>query len=90
MKLKKNYGIDNYAETDIVSVWNQKSEESGFPGGSVVRNLPASVGDMGLIPGWGISLGEEYDNPLQYSFLGNLIDRGAQWATIHVFTKRAG
>ena len=48
---------------DIVSVWDQKSEESGFPGGSVVRNLPASVGDMGLIPGWGISLGED-DNPL--------------------------
>jgi len=27
----------------------------GFPGGSVVKNLPASVGDVGSIPGWGRS-----------------------------------
>ena len=29
----------------------QKSGQRGFPGGSVVRNLPANAGDMGLIPG---------------------------------------
>ena len=43
----------------------------GFPGGSVVKNLPANVGDMGLISGLGRSLGEGNGNPFQYSCLGN-------------------
>ena len=33
-----------------------KSIETGFPGGSVVKNPPANAGDMGLIPGSGRSL----------------------------------
>ena len=32
--------------------------EMGFPGGSVVKNLPASAGDAGSIPGLGRSPGE--------------------------------
>ena len=55
----------------------------GFPGGSVVKNLPANIGDMGLIPGLGRSPGEGNGNPLQYSCLGNSMDRGAWWATVH-------
>ena len=47
-----------------------------FPGGSVVKNPPASVGDAGLIPGWGRSPGVGNGNPLQYSCLGNPMDRG--------------
>ena len=31
----------------------------GFPHGSVIKNLPAGVGDMGLIPGLGDPLGKE-------------------------------
>ena len=38
-----------------------------FPGGSVVKNLPANAGDSGSIPGPGRSLGEGKDNSLQYS-----------------------
>ena len=56
------------------------------PGGSVVKNLPANAGDAGdtgSIPGLEISPGERNDNPLQYSCLGNPMDRGAWWATIH-------
>ena len=49
----------------------------GFPGGSVVKNSPASVGDMSSIPEWGRFPGKGNDNPLQYSCLGNLMDRGA-------------
>ena len=49
----------------------------GFPGGSVVKNLPANAGDAGSIPGLGGSPGEGRGNPLQYSCLGNAIDRGA-------------
>ena len=59
----------------------------GFPGGSVVKNLPANAGDMGLIPDLGISPGEGNGNPLQYSCLGNPMDRGAWWATLYVVTK---
>ena len=49
----------------------------GFPGGSVVKNLPANAGDMGSIPGSGRSLEEGNGNPLQYSCLDNPMDRGA-------------
>ena len=38
----------------------------GFPGVSVVKNLPASAGDMSSISGLGRSSGEEDGNPLQY------------------------
>ena len=41
----------------------------GFPGGSVVKNLPVSAGDVGLILGSGRSPGEGNSNPLQYSCL---------------------
>ena len=48
----------------------------GFPGGSVVKNPPANVGDAGLIPVSGRFPGEGNGNPLQYSCLGNPMDRG--------------
>ena len=53
----------------------------GFPGGSVVKNPPASARDSGLIPGSGRSPGEGNSNPLQYSYLKNPMDRGA-WRAI--------
>ena len=62
----------------------------GFPGGSVVKNLPANAGDtadVGLIPGMGRSPGGGNGNPLQYSCLGNPMDRGAWWATVHEVAK---
>ena len=58
----------------------------GFPGGSVAENLPGSAGDIGdegLIPGSGRSPGEGNGNPLQYSCLGNPMDRGARPVTVH-------
>ena len=56
-------------------------------GGSVVKNPPASAGDMGSIPGSGRSPGTGHGNPLQYSCLGNPMDRGAWWAAAHGVTK---
>ena len=41
----------------MVGIW-------GFPGGSVVKNLPANAGDTASIPGWVRSHGEENGNPL--------------------------
>ena len=55
----------------------------GFPGGSVVKNLPANAEDVGLILGWGRSPGERNDNPLQYNCLENPMDRGTWQATVH-------
>ena len=54
----------------------------GFPGGSVVKNLTANAGVWGLIPGWGGSPVVGNGNPLQYSCLGNPMDRGALQATV--------
>ena len=54
----------------------------GFYGGTMVKNRPASVGDVGSIPLSGRSLGGR-NNRLQYSCLGNPMDRGAWWATVH-------
>ena len=55
----------------------------GFPGGSVVKKLPANARDVGLIPGLGRSPGGGNGNPLQYSHLENLMDRGAWQDTVH-------
>ena len=55
----------------------------GFPGGSAVKNLPANAGDGGLILGSGRAPGEGNGNPLQYSCLGNTMDRTAWRATVH-------
>ena len=63
-----------------------------FPDGSVVKNLPASAGDagdLGLIPGSGRSPGVGNGNPLQYSCLGNHMDRGAWQAAVHRVTKES-
>ena len=46
-------------------------------------------GDMASIPGLGRSPGEGNGNPLQYSCLGNLMDRGAWWATVHRVAKES-
>ena len=56
---------------------------AGFPGGSVVKNPHANSGDAGSIPGSGRFPGEGNSNPLQYSCLGNAINRGAWRATVH-------
>ena len=59
----------------------------GIPGGLVVKNLPASTGDLGSISGLGRSLGGGNGNSLQYSCLGNLMDRGAWQATVYGVTE---
>ena len=48
----------------------------------MVKILPADAGDTGLMPGSGRLPGEGNGNPLQYSCLGNPINRGAWWATV--------
>ena len=62
----------------------------GFPGRSVVKNLPANAGDSdnaSSIPGSGRSPGGGNGNPLQYSCLENPMDRGAWKAAVHGVAK---
>ena len=52
----------------------------------VVKNQPANAGDSRdacSIPGSGISPGEGHGNPVQYSCLGNPMNRGAWWVTVY-------
>ena len=51
---------------------------------------PANAGDLGSIPGLGRFPGEGNSNPLQFSWLGNPMDRGAWWATICGVAKELG
>ena len=48
-----------------------------------VKTVPANAGDRSLIPGSGRSPGGGNGNPLQYSCLGNTMDRGDWWTTVH-------
>ena len=59
----------------------------GFPGGSDGKESACNAGDLGLITGLGRSPGGGHGNPLQYSCLENLMDRGDWWATVHGVTK---
>ena len=56
----------------------------------MVKNQPDNAGDardVGSIPGSGKAPGERNGNPLQYSFLGNSVHRGAWQATVHGVAK---
>ena len=83
-----------------VPVWNTQNQVTldnvlssgicthmGFPGTSVVKNLPANVGDSGSIPGLGRCPGEENGNSLWYSCLENPLDRGTWQATVRGIPK---
>ena len=66
----------------IIIIYNNKTSQVAL----VVKNLPADAGDTadpGLTPGSVRSPGVGNSNPLQYSCLGNSMDRGSWWATIH-------
>ena len=54
-----------------------------FPGGSMVKNLPANAEDASLIPGLHRSSGEGNGKPLQYSCLRNPTDRGVWLMTVY-------
>ena len=66
---------------------NVSGSKAGFPGGSVVKNLPVHAGGVGSITGLERSLEEETRKPLQHSCLENPMDRVARQATVHRVTK---
>ena len=78
----KLYTLDGWLVWCVDYVWGVSAQ--GFPDGSVVKNLPANTGDtrdVGLIPGGG------HGTLLQYSCLGNPMDRGAWWAKVQGVTR---
>ena len=62
-------------------------EAMGFLGGSDDKESDCNAGDLGSIPGSGRFPGEGNGNPLQYSCLGNPMDRGAWWAPVQGVAK---
>ena len=65
----------------------RRQEEGGFPGGSDSEESDCNAGDPGLIPESGGFPEEGNGNPLQYSCLEKLMDRGAWRATVHGVAK---
>ena len=79
-------GNEDKLYTQQLLFYTQYDYYLGFPGDTVLKNLPANAEDardMGLIPGLGRVPGEGNGNPLQYYCLENPMDRGAWWATVH-------
>ena len=64
-----------------------KVESRGFPCGSVIKNPPANAGALSSIPGLGSCPGEGNGSPLQYSCLGNPLERGDWWTTVRGVAK---
>ena len=64
-------------KNEYITLINIQYINMGFPGGSVIKNLPTNAGDVGSIPELGRSPGEGNGSPLQYSCLQNPTDRGA-------------
>ena len=65
-------------------------DNSAFPGGTSGKELTSQcrdIRDAGLISVLGISPGRGHGNPLQYSCLENLMDRGAWQAIVHGVAK---
>jgi len=67
----------NITKKKFLSQLNSVIDIRGFPGGKVVKNPPTNTGDASSILGLGRSPGEGNGNALQYSCLGNPLDRGA-------------
>ena len=84
---EKKYSAFGHSAGDDSSERTYEAVHVGFPGGSVLKNPPASAVDTGLIPGLGKSPGEGHGNPLQYSCLENPMDRGAWRAAVCGATK---
>ena len=76
--------------TTLVTEFYLSMCQLGFPGSTAVKNPPVNAGDTGdpgSIPASGRYPGEGNGDRLQYSCLGNTMDRGAWRATIHGVAK---
>ena len=74
----------------IYDIWQDiANANGGFLDGSAIKNPPSNAGhagDVGLTPESGRFSGVGNGNPLQYSCLGNPVNRGACWTIVHGVT----
>ena len=68
---------------DMHSLFVHQSNHLGLPWWLRGKESACRAGDVGLISESGRCPGEGNSNPLQYSCLGNPMDRGIWWATVH-------
>ena len=74
-------------EVSALPSWMWRHGYMSFPGGLDGKESAYNTGDWGSIPGSGRFPGEGNGNPLQYSCLEDLVDKGAGWATVHGVSK---
>ena len=74
--------------TTVVTICHYTKLIQGFPGDLDCKESACSMGELSLVPGPGRSPGGGHGNPLQYSCLGNPMEREAWWATVHGIAKR--
>ena len=74
----------------VTSKYDCLLKETGLPRWLGGKNSPANAGDEGSISVLGKSPGEGNGNPLQYSCLGNPMDRGVWQAVVHGISKEWG
>ena len=71
----------------IIIIFAMRYVDLGFPSSSDSKESACNAGDLGSIPGLGISPGEGNGNPLQFSCMDNSMDRGAWIAIIYGVSK---
>ena len=81
------YGVTN-SRTWLSNWTTTTNSNMGFPGDQCGKESSCNVRDASLVPGSRRSPGEGNGNPLQYSCLGNPMDRGAWQATVHGVAKK--
>ena len=82
----------NYCSKLLGNFAVNQEKNWGFPGGTSGKETTCQSGDArdsGSIPASGRYPGGGNGNPLQYSCLGNPMDRGVWWATVHVLAKQS-
>ena len=82
------FGMDMYTLLYLKWITNKALLHSMVPWWLSGKAYACNAGDTGSSPGLGRSPGERNGNPLQYSCLGNPMDRAAWWATVHGVAKR--
>ena len=84
---RKSWNCRPFMKPQRLTYLKFSSSIQSFPDGSVSKESACNVRDPSLIPEWGRSPGEGDGNPLQYSYLGNPMDRGAWKATVQGVAK---
>ena len=74
---------DAHEPTPLSQASFRMNPPGGFPSGLDGKDSVCNAGDLGSIPGLGRTPGEGNGNSLQYSCLGNSMDRGAWQAIVH-------